>query len=144
MNAKETLELISKQLCTTEDLMKLVNVSRPTAIKYKKEIDYFTLEEFKHFISFEVDLKFKCFFETLYFCGLRRGEASTLTWNDIDFVDEEIRINKTCITVGSESSSNYQLTSTKTKSSNRIPPIPSSLIADFKKITSRRKKKIWI
>ena len=36
MNAKETLELISKQWCTTEDLMKLANVSRPTAMKYKK------------------------------------------------------------------------------------------------------------
>ena len=38
MNAKETLDLISKQWCTTEDLMKLANVSRPTAMKYKKEI----------------------------------------------------------------------------------------------------------
>lgn len=38
MNAKETLDLISKQWCTTEDLMKLANVSRPTVMKYKKEI----------------------------------------------------------------------------------------------------------
>lgn len=38
MNAKETLDLISKQWCTTEDLMKLANFSRPTAMKYKKEI----------------------------------------------------------------------------------------------------------
>ena len=38
LNAKETLELISKQWCSTEDLMKLANVSRPTAMKFKKEI----------------------------------------------------------------------------------------------------------
>ena len=38
LNAKETLELISKQWCTTEDLMKLENVSRPTAMKFKNEI----------------------------------------------------------------------------------------------------------
>lgn len=38
LNAKETLDLISKQWCTTEDLMKLANVSRPTAMKFKNEI----------------------------------------------------------------------------------------------------------
>lgn len=38
LNAKETLELIAKQWCTTEDLMKLANVSRPTAMKIKNEI----------------------------------------------------------------------------------------------------------
>ena len=38
MNAKETLDLILKQWRITEDLMKLANVSRPTAMKYKKEI----------------------------------------------------------------------------------------------------------
>ena len=38
LNVKETLELISKQWCSTEDLMKLANVSRPTSMKFKNEI----------------------------------------------------------------------------------------------------------
>lgn len=104
-------------------------------------MDYFTLEEFKQFISFEDDLKFRCFFETLYFCGLRRGEARALTWNDIDFTDEQLRINKNCVTIGHESSSNYQLTSPKTKSSNRIIPIPTILLEDLKKLKEEDKKR---
>ena len=118
---------------------KITKFVNPNEIK--KEMDYFTLEEFKQFISFEDDLKFKCFFETLYFCGLRRGEARALTWNDIDFTDEQLRINKNCVTIGHESSSNYQLTSPKTKSSNRIIPIPTILLEDLKKLKEEDKKR---
>lgn len=38
--------------------------------KIKKEMDFYTLEEFQKFISCEKDLKFKCLYETLYYCGL--------------------------------------------------------------------------
>ena len=51
-------------------------------------------KEFKQFISCENDLKFKCLYETLYYCGLRRGEARALTWNDIDLDNRIIKINK--------------------------------------------------
>jgi integrase len=118
---------------------KITNFVNPNEIK--KEMDYYTLDEFKQFISCEDDLKFKCFFETLYFCGLRRGEARALQWNDIDFEDKELRINKNCVTIGNESSSNYQLTSPKTRTSNRIIPIPDSLLEDFKKLLEEDKRR---
>ena len=38
MNAKETLELISKQWCNLDDLMKLSNIGINNAFKLKKEI----------------------------------------------------------------------------------------------------------
>ena len=38
MNAKETLDLISKQWCTTEDLMKLANIGRNSALTIKSKI----------------------------------------------------------------------------------------------------------
>ena len=38
MNAKETLDLISKQWCTLSDLMLLANVGRNSALKIKKTI----------------------------------------------------------------------------------------------------------
>lgn len=38
LNSKETLESISKQWYSTEDSIKLANVSRPTAMKFKNEI----------------------------------------------------------------------------------------------------------
>lgn len=105
-------------------------------------MDFYTLEGFKQFISCEDDLKFKCFFETLYFCGLRRGEARTIQWNDIDFIDEELRVNKNCVTIGGEHSNNYQLTSNKTQSSNRMIPIPICLLEDLQKLKSEEKK-LW-
>jgi len=38
MTANDTLELISKQWCNLDDLMKLSEVGRNTALKIKKEI----------------------------------------------------------------------------------------------------------
>ena len=36
---------------------------------------FYTFEEFQKFMSVIGDIKFKTLFETLYFCGLRRGES---------------------------------------------------------------------
>ena len=49
-----------------------------------KEMDYYTYDGFKKFIVCEDDLKFICVFEILYYCNLRRGEFSGLTWDNID------------------------------------------------------------
>ncbi len=68
----------------------------------KKEMDFYTLEEFKQFISCENDLKFKCLYETLYYCGLRRGEARALTWNDINFEEKQLRVNKNIVQIGND------------------------------------------
>ena len=38
MSAKETLELLSKQWCSLQDLMKLTNLGRNSALKIRKEI----------------------------------------------------------------------------------------------------------
>ncbi len=38
MTAEETLEIVSKQWCTLEDLMKISQVGRNSALKIKKEI----------------------------------------------------------------------------------------------------------
>ena len=37
---------------------------------------------------------YKAHFETLYYCGLRRGEISGLTWKDIDFNKQYLIVNK--------------------------------------------------
>ena len=68
----------------------------PTVNEIEKEMEFYTLEEFKQFISYANDLKFKYLYETLYYCGLRKGEARALNWNDIDFINEELRVNKNC------------------------------------------------
>lgn len=38
MSANETLELLSKQWCSLQDLMKLTNLGRNSALKIRKEI----------------------------------------------------------------------------------------------------------
>ena len=39
----------------------------------RKEMSYYNYEEFKKFISYEDDLRWKCVFEIFYYCGLRKG-----------------------------------------------------------------------
>lgn len=51
----------------------------------KKEMQFYTFDEFQKFISVEDDIRYKCIFKVAYYCGLRNGELRGLTWNDIDF-----------------------------------------------------------
>lgn len=103
-------------------------------------MDFYTLDEFKQFISFEKDLQWKCLFETLYYCGLRRGEARALNWGDINFVNKTLRINKNCITIGNENSRFYEITTPKTNSSIRTLPIPDILLRDLNILFRQQQK----
>lgn len=51
-------------------------------------------DEFKKFISYEDDLRWKCVFEILYYCGLHKGELKGLTWKDIYFNKKVLSVNK--------------------------------------------------
>lgn len=109
---------------------KMVNFTDPNEIP--KKMDFYTYDEFKHFISYETDLKYICLFETLYYCALRNGEMRGITWEDIDFESRQIRINKQVPT--RYTSKNWKFTSVKTKSSNRILPLPNTLIEHLKEL----------
>ena len=78
-------------------------------------MDFYTLEEFKSFISNEDNLKFKCLYKALYYCGLRRAEARALTWNDINFEDKELRVNKNIVQLEGENTHKYMVTTPKSK-----------------------------
>ena len=60
----------------------------------RKEMSYYNYEEFKKFISYEDDLRWKCVFEIFYYCGLRKGELKGLTWKDIYFDKKVLSVNK--------------------------------------------------
>lgn len=104
-------------------LNKMEGFSNPNELK--KEMKYFTYEEFKKFIIQEKDIKYKTFFEILYYCGLRKNEANALTWNDIDFEKNIIRINKSVAL--KIKGIKYKILPPKTNSSNRILPITVTL-----------------
>ena len=98
----------------------------------EREMDYYNLDEFKHFISFENELKYICMFETLYYMGCRKGELRGLTWDKIDFNNKKLNIN---IQVPSKyGSKDYKFTTLKTKSSKRTLPIPDILLTHLKKL----------
>ena len=106
---------------------KMTNFTDPNEIK--KEMEFWTYEEFKQFISVEKDLVFKSFFKTLYFCGLRKGEIRALTWNDINFDNSSLTVNKGLS--DNVNGKKYIITSPKTLSSNRTLPMPKELVNDL-------------
>lgn len=60
----------------------------------KQEMQIWSVEEFKKFISVVDNIVYKSLFSALYLCGLRKGESLALTWNDIDFNNQIINIDK--------------------------------------------------
>ena len=107
---------------------------------FKKEMQFFTYEEFLKFENVIDELDYKTFFEVLYYLGLRQGEACSLTWSDIDFNKSEVSINKTITT--KLKGQLYTISSPKTKKSNRVLPIPKKLLESLKimKLNAMKKK----
>lgn len=60
-----------------------------------KLLNFYTLDEYNQFISVIDDIQFKALFDTLYWCGLRKGEAMALKVKDIDFQKRLINVYKT-------------------------------------------------
>lgn len=94
-----------------------------------KEMDFYTYDEFKLFISNERDILYKTLYEVLYYCGLRRGEVKGLTWRDIDFENKTLRVNKNVISY--IDGCRYKVIAPKTKSSIRTIPLPNLLVNDL-------------
>jgi len=59
-----------------------------------KEMSFWTPEEFSRFIHQVKDQTYHAYFMTLFYAGLRKGEAMALTDSDIDFINSTIRVNK--------------------------------------------------
>ncbi|MFA1819044.1 tyrosine-type recombinase/integrase [Virgibacillus oceani] len=81
-----------------------------------KEMDYWTLDEFKLFLTHVEDNTYKALFMTLFYSGMRLGEAIALTWKDVDFDNNIIHINKTA--------NLNKITTPKTKTSIRKIKMP--------------------
>ena len=111
---------------TSNDFLKFITNFKEVN-KQKKEMDFFTYDEFQKFISVIDDFDYKVFFEVLYFLGLRQGEAQALKWSDIK--GKELKIDKTLTTKlkGVE----WTISSPKTANSNRTLPIPANVYNDI-------------
>lgn len=78
-------DIISKNPFTIE------NVKRN---ERKKEMLFFTLEDYSLFSEMIDDEEFKLIFDVLYWCGLRKGELQALKFSDVDLVSKTITISK--------------------------------------------------
>lgn len=104
----------------------------------KKELLFWTYEEFKQFINVVDDNTYYCFFNSLYYTGMRLGETLALNWNDIDFEKGEIKINKSISR--RVKGKDYTITSPKTKSSNRTVLMPKELLNIYNKYFQEQKQ----
>lgn len=75
-----------------------------TIPKIKKEVidneikNYYTSDQLNNFLKIakvELDEQAYIFFRVLAFTGIRKGECRALTWDDINFKDKTLRVNKT-------------------------------------------------
>lgn len=69
-------------------------------------------------------------------CGLRLGEIMGLTLTDIDFINNEIHINKQWKLLKSEGNDRYGFGPTKTANSVRKVPMPKNVATELKKYIS--------
>ncbi len=98
--------------------------------EFKKEMKFYTYEEFNLFISKVENKVYKAFFTLLYYTGLRLGEAQALTWNDVNFDNQTITVNKSLTTKLKGES--YRIMPPKTKKSNRTLKISNIVINELK------------
>ncbi|EJC16842.1 tyrosine-type recombinase/integrase [Helicobacter pylori] len=80
--------------------------------KEAKAIEPFSLEEVKTIIGNTQSLRLKAFLMIAFFTGMRTGEQLALLWEDIDFNEKKIVINKSLNELG-------QITTPKNKPSIR-------------------------
>src|SRR5690606_15236880 len=108
------------------------NITFWTIEDFKKAIETFYIEDFyQHFSFISIDL--------MFMTGLRIGEATALTWEDIDLDEGIIHVTKTLIY---ENAHSYHFGEPKTASSKRKIAIDQQTISLLKEWKERQEKEI--
>ena len=108
----------------------------------KKEMEFYTYEEFQQFLSVISKLKDRCVYQTLYYCGLRCGELRGLTWTDLDLEEKTLTVNKN-VTNNKGEKGHWVLTTPKTRTSYRTVPMPDVLVEDLKEWKKYNKEHVY-
>lgn len=121
----KTLCTIFKFALTNDYILKNPMDKVPAPKVPKKKVDAMTQEEAKRFMDGLVDtsLEFRTKVMIMLTTGLRRGEVCGLQWQDIDFIHNEISVNRAIV----KGEGNSCLESTpKTENSIRTVPMPKA------------------
>lgn len=112
-------------------------------LEQKKEMLFWTQDEFETFIACVDDFRYKVVFAFLYLMGCRKGEALALKWSDIDFDAQTAYFHATLTRAtdtkrlkneGELLGANYRLTTPKTENSYRRVIIPTQLMIYMKEL----------
>lgn len=122
----------------TEFYKKIRGFKNPNA-PMKEEMAFYTFEEYSRFRAVEEELLYKCAFDLLYYCGLRRGELLGLSWKNVDLERREIRIRDNV--VRDCANGRYLITTPKTKSSIRTVPLTQALADELRLLKEESQKK---
>lgn len=105
----------------------------PRRVKKETQLKFYTKAELEHFFNCLEDdgnqMRF-VFFRVLAFTGVRKGEALGLQWEDIDFKNKKMSINKT---VSVDLDGNTVTQEPKTDSSKRVISIDDVTLKLLKK-----------
>lgn len=121
--------------------MDKVTLPRRMAVVGKEEVlKYFNKPELQRFFECSTveaertnNLLYHTLFRLLAFSGMRKGEALALTWNDLDFKNEAVTINKT-LTRGLENKLIIQTPKTASgKRSIALDPITLTMLNTWRK-----------
>lgn len=93
----------------------------------KKEMQFWTEDEFVKFYKVIDNVLWKTFFSFLYFTGTRKGEAIALKWEDIDLKKKIVSITKSINRKGLIDSS-FEITTPKNRASYRKILLPDNLV----------------
>lgn len=95
-------------------------------VKYKPaEMGFWTIEDFNKFLDHVEKEEYRLFFQLIFYCGLRKSEALSLFYEDIDRNNNEIYVHRNMFYTNKK---NYEITENmKTEKSKRIVPYPNWL-----------------
>lgn len=134
---KNLLSMLKMVYNYGENYFEIKNVARkvdkPRNLEGKKEMLFWSPDEFRLFISKVDREEYALFFRFLYFSGCRRGEALAIKWEDIDLKNCTARIYKSISNKATDAGKSYKVTTPKNESSNRTISLPSHYCAVLKK-----------
>lgn len=101
--------------------------------KRKIVVNFWTKEEYDHFISTVSEIQAHTAFEILYYSGIRFGELLALTLKDIDFDKNTISISKSLQRINKQD----VVTTPKTPKSTRTIAMPPFIIQELRNYTDK-------
>ncbi|EMF0304663.1 site-specific integrase [Enterococcus faecium] len=121
---------------------KITVPKRKVSVHEENTLNFFNKEELEIFLKSvekKKDIRMYSFFRTLAFTGMRVGELLALTWKDIDFNDNYIKINKT---LARGKNRRLYVEQPKTKNSKRDIPVDDETMNILKKWRLEQRK--WL